>query len=98
MKIAHEIKELEGFAGKAKLYKVDPPMEWTSYKENKERIFLTTHVVVSATNVMFTGPETYIFPSNEKGKITDWGEIDGSYRGGLSLTKALKNAGYEVTT
>lgn len=46
-------------------------------------------VVVSAVNAPFSGPETYIFPGDEDGKVTDWGELDGSYRGGLDHEEAL---------
>lgn len=53
-------------------------------------------VVVSATNVPYSGPETYIFPGDDTGKITGWGELEGSYKGGLDHTKALENAGYTV--
>ena len=41
-------------------------------------------------------PETYIFPCDVSGEVTSWGELDGSYRGGLSHAQALKNAGYEI--
>jgi hypothetical protein len=43
---------------------------------------------------MLSGPETYIFPSDETGKVIDWGELDGSYRGGLSHEKAIEDAGF----
>lgn len=56
----------------------------------------TEYVIVSAANVYFSGPETYIFPADEEGKIVDWGELEGSYKGGPSHERALRNAGYEV--
>jgi hypothetical protein len=52
-------------------------------------------VIVSATYVAPTGPETYIFASDKKGNITDWGELDGSFRGDLDHAEALRLAGYE---
>lgn len=55
-----------------------------------------TFVVVSAAFVPYTGPETYIFPSDSRGVITSWGEMKGSYRGGLSHEKALTRAGYKI--
>lgn len=66
------------------LYKMDPPLEGAAW------------VVVSAADVMFSGPETYIFPADEDGHITDWFELDGSYRGGLDHEHALALAGYTV--
>ena len=71
-------------AGDARLYKVKPKMGKFTY------------VVVSAAVVPFSGPETYIFGANKDGEVTEWGELDGSYRGGLDHDRALKNAGYEV--
>ena len=70
-----------------KIYELDPPLEGAKT------------VVVSANNVMFSGPETYIFPAAKQGdvyEITDWCELDGSYRGGLDHDEALGYAGYEV--
>lgn len=56
-----------------------------------------THVVVSANNVPFGGPETYIFPSDADGNVEDWLELPGSFKGGMDHAEALANAGYEVT-
>jgi len=68
------------------IYRLDPPLDGHN------------HVLVSAVTVALCGPETYIFGSDENGNIEDWGELNGSYRGGLDHAAALKNAGYEVTT
>lgn len=66
------------------IFKVDPPMGEYHY------------VLVSAADVMYSGPETYIFGSDENGEVHDWAELDGSYRGGLDIDTALLNAGYVV--
>ena len=86
---------LPGATGVAHLYRLDPPIEQTDWDGNVE----ATHeyVRVSATSVMFSGPETYIFPADETGDVIDWGELDGSYGGGLDHEEALRGAGYEVT-
>lgn len=83
---AVKVKDLTGYTGYAALYKVDPPMAGTD------------HVIVSATVAMFSGPETYIFPAEnaESERPSDWGELDGSYRGGLDHAEALAGAGYEL--
>lgn len=89
------IKDLEGFTGNAKLFKVDPPMEYNKpWDDEDPPANKTEFVVVSAANVMMSGPETYIFPSDENGHVISWGELDGSYRGGLSHSEALSGAGY----
>jgi hypothetical protein len=83
-KTAKFITKLNGFSGEARLYKVTPKLEGHSY------------VAVSATVVLYSGPETYIFPANKKGEIEDWGELKGSCQGGLSHEQALENAGYTI--
>lgn len=86
---------LPKFRGHAALYKMNPPLVETNYEG-----VVTEHafVVVSATDVMYSGPETYIFAADQDGHIEDGGELDGSYRGGLDHDLALANAGYEVAT
>jgi hypothetical protein len=86
------IKDLNGFSGHASLYKLSEPVGygWDGEKGKTE------FVVVSAANVMFSGNETYIFPADEKGEVTDWGEMPGSYRGGLSHEEAISNAGWTL--
>lgn len=64
------------------VYVCDPPLDGHRY------------VVVSAVEVAGSGAETYIFPSNQDGKIVSWTELTGSQRGTLSHEKALKSAGY----
>ena len=88
------VKNLEGFTGDAKLYKMLPPLVATDYDGKT----VETHefVIVSATVAMFSGPETYIFPATEYGECKSYGELDGSYRGGLDHAEALRCAGYEA--
>jgi hypothetical protein len=54
-----------------------------------------SHVVVSALNAP-CGPETYIFEADAQGNITNWTELDGSFRGGLDHQAALTNAGHQL--
>lgn len=56
-------------------------------------------VVVSALPSAYDTkrPETYIFGADDNGKITHWGELAGSYRGGTDHNEALRGAGYEVS-
>lgn len=87
----------KNWQGDARLYKLSEPIPygdclWDDEAEEQK----TEFVVVSANTVMYSGPETYIFPTNEDGEVLSWLELSGSFRGGLDHAKALKGAGYEV--
>jgi hypothetical protein len=108
MKTATLIKRFDSgeFNGDARLYKVDPPMPLRDWTADKLGVKDTEYVVVSAVTLDFGGmmrgqsiynsTETYIFPADETGEITDWGELDGSMKGTLKHSEALREAGYEV--
>lgn len=96
-KTAKEVKRLEGFTGDARLFELSEPIEYGYDYETEQYKSSTAFVVVSATGAMFSGPETYIFPADAQGEIESWIELDGSYRGGLDHSQALRGAGYEVT-
>lgn len=83
------IKQLHGWTGDARVYALSEPM-------GGDDGALHTHVVVSATVAMFSGPETYIFPSDSDGNISSWGELPGSTRGTLEHADALEGAGYAI--
>lgn len=76
------------------VYKLDPPTTWTASDGTEHE---TEHVLVSAADVTYSGPETYIFPCDETGKVTDWGELHGSLKGVLDHEAALETAGYTIT-
>ena len=102
MKKATFIKDLDrsGYStsGIASVYQLDPPIEYTVWGDDCEVIPMTSeYVVVSAIIDSFSGPETYIFPSDAEGEISSWLELDGSFRGEMDLERALDKAGYEVT-
>jgi hypothetical protein len=73
-----KIRELTGFTGHAALYQLD----------NGE------YVVASAVVAPFSGPETLVFPADESGEVTSWGEI-GGVRGALDHAAALATVGTE---
>lgn len=89
-KTARKIRDLSGFTGQAALYELSEFIEIGGTDE------VFNHIVVSATIVPYSGPETYIFPANADGTVADWGELNGSFRGGLDHEQALKNAGYAI--
>lgn len=84
------------FRGTAHLFRLDPPVTYRNYTIDGTVALTSDHVIVSAADVPFSGPETYIFPANTAGGIADWGELEGSFRGGLDIEEALGRAGYEV--
>lgn len=89
-KTATIIKDWTGLAGHASLYRLSEPLEGHEF------------VVVSAvtTDRSFTRrasePETYLFPADESGAITDWLKLPGSQKGTLEHADALRDAGYEI--
>ncbi len=84
MKQAHYVKDLDGFKGEAKLFRMDPPLEGHKF------------VVASAVIALFSGPETYLFPADADGKVTDWIELEGSASGTQDHEEAIRNAGYKI--
>lgn len=79
-----KLDRLEGVVGDARLYHLDPPTA-----DGHE------FVLVSATSFMGT-EETYIFPAMSNGEVTDWLELEGSFRGGRDHSRALSGAGYTI--
>lgn len=84
MAIAKRIKKMDNFRGIAYLYELDKPHCGHNY------------IVVSTSDVPFSGIETYIFPATKTGDIVDWGELDGSIRGTSSHTQVLNSVGYDI--
>lgn len=97
MNVATFIRRLDGFTGDARLYRCEPPMAYRANWDD-ETDSHAEFVIVSGTVAMFSGPETYIFPANEKGEVVGWGELDGSFRGGIDHSRALADAGYSAAT
>lgn len=92
---AEFIKDVsKDFKGTAKLWRITPPVVYTEWTDDSGEISLETeYVITSATNAMFTGPETYIFPADSEGNILNWTELPGSYRGGLDHELAISQVG-----
>ena len=78
-----------------RIYRLDPPISWIDLFADRTRT--SEYVVVSAVDHSFA-TETYIFPSDKEGTITNWGELDGSFKGGVDHERALRRAGYEVAS
>lgn len=82
---ASAVRKLRGFRGDARLFELSEPLNGYSM------------VVVSASDVPYSGPETYIFGADSAGEIDSWIELPGSFRGALDHVAALEAAGYEVS-
>ena len=89
-----DVTKQNGARGEQRLYLVTPPMVDTSWGDTEVTEY--SHVIVSAVDVLFSGPETYIFPANADGSIAAWGELHGSFQGALNHDQALTNAGYAL--
>lgn len=73
---AELVRDLAGFSGTAKLWRVD----------GGEHCF-----VITSAAITYSGPETYVFPANESGDVTDWGELEGSFRGDPDHDRAIND-------
>ena len=80
----HRIQHEFNFTDRV-IWSVDPPIRYDDEGNT------TTYVVSSATNVLFSGPETYIFPCDKKGEWLSNTELPGSYRGGFDHDKAINH-------
>jgi hypothetical protein len=63
---------------------MDPPHEGSEFVRS------------SAAITFDHGPETYLFPCDSEGNVNDWGELPGSFIGGMSHDDAIRRAGYEI--
>ena len=88
-------EQLPNFVGAARLYRVEPPISLERDWDEETKGLTTEYVVVSAV-VAYSGPETYIFPADAEGNVTNWGELNGSFRGDMDHERALVAAGYVV--
>ena len=89
LKSAVAVKNIKEAKGRACLYKLSEPLVGYEY------------VVVSAArahkdNYNNMIGETFIFGSDQTGKIKSFLELPGSYKGGLDHQKALNDAGYDI--
>jgi hypothetical protein len=77
------VRRLGGsYSGDARLYRLDPPFAGHRY------------VIASAVTEFVV--ETLVFPADESGEVTDWGDIAG-VRGETDHAAALADLGYEVS-
>jgi len=86
------VKDVSGhFQGTAYLYKLSEPIPYNWNWKEKKYTDETEYVVASGVHAMFSGPETYIFPADEEGKVLGWGELPGSQQGYIDPERAIRN-------
>ena len=94
---AAHIRDLDGFTGNARLYRLSHSVQWGGNFDG-DTSGETEFVIVSAADVPFSGPETYIFPAEAEGNVVDWSEMDGSFRGALDHERAIAASGWKLVS
>lgn len=90
MNTAQLLKDnLPGYNGHAALYRVNPPLKGWDGDDSYSLVVLSTAEVLGRH-------ETYIFPADKDGQVTDWLELQGSQKDVTSHQQIFANAGYTV--
>lgn len=89
------VRRIPGGTGTMLLWSVEPAIRYQDWDGTKKKTCETHFVITSAADVIYSGPETYIFPANSLGEVTDWGELPGSLRGSLNHETAIKGINHE---
>lgn len=95
-RVATFLRQADGFMGDARVFRLDPPFVYVQWGADSGVMKDAEYVVVSGVVATFSGPETYIFQSDEDGDVTSWVELKGSFRGAIDHAEALRGMGYEV--
>ena len=82
--------------GSIALYRLSPPIQVEGFDNETGTYIEAQHeyVIVSAVDVSWSEPETYIFSADEDGEVANWVELPGSFQGEKNHEKALAGAGY----
>ena len=85
------------FVRRQTVWKLSPgitPYNWDETSPSPERV---TTIVASESDVPWSGWETYLFSSDEEGRIRDLNELPGSTREDITAEDLLKELGYTIT-
>jgi hypothetical protein len=101
MRRAIFIKKLDDWLGEALLYRLSPP---PVYSGKRQRYYVAVSAVdlnkiYEEAGILSHIPddmleETYIFHTTRLGKVVEWGELRGSFKGKRDHKEALFRAGY----
>jgi len=90
---AEFVRELDGWKGHVKLYKLSDPVEFR-YRGDMET---TDHIAISGILAWDTGrPETFVFFCDEHGEVLSWLQAEGSLNGSIDHEEALKGNDFEA--
>lgn len=89
-KTAKFVREIVSKRAVQRIYRVDPPVAFADDPSRSSR-----YVLVSATVVPITGPETLAFPCDKDGYVLSWIDVFGRC-GTLSHEQVLREAGYAL--
>lgn len=81
------------------LWELSKEIVWNEYEKDYVEGYTpkrTKFVITSAVDVLYSGPETYMFPANEHGEIINWGEMPGSFKGEFNHEKCIIGAGWKI--
>ena len=82
-----------GVIGQATTYYLDPPIEQADWRTDA----VQSHAYVWVSQAAPLGEwETYIFPCDSDGAVTDWFELDGSRKGNIDPDDLMRELGYKV--
>ena len=94
-KLAKHHMPFDGVGISQAIYYLYPPLEYQLYQRGEYTTDTTEYVLISTSTAC--GMETYIFPADRDGKVTDWGELDHSCKDYVSGEEMLKRMGYTLT-
>lgn len=82
-------RQVSPVGAEQRIWNVHPPVKY-GYKDDRK----TTNYVMTSAVIVLNQPETYIFPCTEDGKVLDWGELPGSFEGGLHHNQAIMDVNH----
>lgn len=94
-------RQREAARGEQRFFYLDPPLPLEGYDSSEDADYDSVpFVIVSAAEVPYSGPETYIFTADPYGRIASFSDLPGSFRGALDHERALRGAGegYDIET
>lgn len=80
------VRKVEGNRADQCLWRLSEPYVLNRYEDEPLSV---DYVITSAVVAPYSGAETYVFAANEDGKVLDWGELRGSFRGELNHDEAI---------
>ena len=94
-KLVKELRRDE--RGHAAVYELSEPLDGNKFVVvSAVDLGAEAHILDSVFGNPRASCETYIFAADENGNVSEWGELDGSFKGGKDHARALRGAGYEI--